>query len=177
MRALEGFGGRGALLPEQVWDEDNPANGMRLGMPTGSAMPLAWAHAEYIRLVRSIRDGAAFDRIAPVAERYLAARGRTDLEVWKPTRHAQRVARGATLRIQVPGPFRLRWTRDEWQTSNDTLAADSGPRRALRRPRDPAGAGGAGALHVLLDRATSTWATFRRAAATWEGADYSVEVG
>ncbi len=176
VRALEGFGGRGALLPEQVWDEDNPANGMRLGMPTGSAMPLAWAHAEYIRLVRSIRDGAAFDRIAPVAERYLAARGRTDREVWKPTRHAQRVARGATLRIQAPGPFRLRWTRDEWQTSNDTLAADSG---LGVRYVDLAIAPG----QAAPVRFTFFWTedidvgAFRRAAATWEGRDYSVAIG
>jgi len=139
-------------------------------------MPLAWAHAEYLRLLRSIRDGEVFDRVAPVAGRYLAGRGRTDLEVWKPTRHVQRIARGSTLRIQAPGPFRLRWTRDEWQGSSDTMAADTG----------------LGIYHVDLVippgqaapvRFTFYWMDdadvggFRRAGGTWEGTDYAVEVG
>ncbi len=176
VRALEGFAGRGALLPEQVWDEERPDDGMRLGMPTGSAMPLAWAHAEYLRLLRSVRDGAVFDRVEPVAERYLARRGRADLEVWKPTRHVRRVARGATLRIQAPGAFRLRWTRDDWQTANDTLAAETG---LGVRYVDLAIAPG----QAAPVRFTFFWpdeiraGAFRRAAASWEGRDYCVAVG
>lgn len=53
---------RGGLLPEQVWDAaDIPGQGLHNGGPTGSAMPLAWAHAELITLLRSLRDGAVFD--------------------------------------------------------------------------------------------------------------------
>jgi glucoamylase len=176
VRALEGFAGRGALLPEQVWDEDRPDDGMRLGMPTGSAMPLAWAHAEYLRLLRSVRDGAVFDRIEPVAGRYLARRGRTDLEVWKPSRHARTVARGATLRIQAPGTFRLRWTRDEWRSSADTLASDSGLGVSYVDLAVPPG-------QQAPLRFTFFWSgdvdagAFRRAGGTWEGIDYSVAVG
>ena len=33
-------------------------------------MPLAWAHAEYIKLVRSAADGQVFDLISEVADRY-----------------------------------------------------------------------------------------------------------
>ena len=44
---------------------------MRLGEPTGSAMPLMWAHAEYVKLLRSAADGKVFDQIPEVAERYL----------------------------------------------------------------------------------------------------------
>ncbi|MEO8053138.1 MAG: glycoside hydrolase family 15 protein, partial [Acidobacteriota bacterium] len=44
--AMEGFGSPTGLLPEQVWDEkDRPEVHMFLGRPTGSAMPLMWAHA------------------------------------------------------------------------------------------------------------------------------------
>jgi glucoamylase len=32
------------------------------------------------------------------------------------------VRRGFTLRIQAPAAFRLRWTRDEWQTVSDTAS-------------------------------------------------------
>ena len=176
VRALEGFGGRGALLPEQVWDEDRPDDGMRLGMPTGSAMPLAWAHAEYLRLLRSIRDGEVFDRIAPVAGRYLARRGRTDLEVWKPVRHAQRVARGATLRVQAPGAFRLRWTRDEWRSSSDTLASDSGLGVRYVDIAIPPGQSGPVRFTFFWLEDVDVGA-FRRTAGTWEGNDYSVAVG
>ncbi len=60
------------LLPEQVWDEpDRPDLYMFLGRPTGSARPLMWAHAEYIKLLRSVADGKVFDLVPEVAARYL----------------------------------------------------------------------------------------------------------
>ena len=73
LRAMEVFANGAGLLPEQVWDErtDRPEAGLFLGRPTGSAMPLMWAHAEYIRLLRSTHDGVVFDRISAVADRYL----------------------------------------------------------------------------------------------------------
>ena len=72
IRAIEGFASTTGLLPEQVWDEpDRPEAYMFLGRPTGSAMPLMWAHAEYIKLLRSVSDGRVFDLIPEVAHRYL----------------------------------------------------------------------------------------------------------
>jgi len=59
------------MLPEQLWDADDlPEKHMKFGGPTGSAMPLCWAHAEYISLVRSAHDGVCFDRVEPVFQRY-----------------------------------------------------------------------------------------------------------
>ncbi len=64
-------------MPEQVWDEANmPEAGMWLGKPAGSAVPLVWAHAEYLKLLRSAVDGKVFDRIDPVYERYCQPEGR-----------------------------------------------------------------------------------------------------
>ena len=38
-------------MPEQVWDESNRLDdGLELGRPAGSAVPLVWAHAEYLKL-------------------------------------------------------------------------------------------------------------------------------
>ena len=37
------------------------ARGLFRGQPTGSAAPLGWAHAEYVKLCRSIADGRVFD--------------------------------------------------------------------------------------------------------------------
>ena len=122
IRAMEGFASATGLLPEQVWDEpDRPEVYMYFGRPTGSAMPLMWAHAEYIKLLRSVRrwEGVRSD---PRGCETLSWRrkARQLFEVWKPTRQVRSVKRGYTLRIQVPAPFRLHWSGDEWQTVKDT---------------------------------------------------------
>ena len=125
IRAIESFASATGLLPEQVWDEqDKPEKHMFLGRPTGSAMPLMWAHAEYIKLLRSASDGRVFDLIPEVAHRYLGDRKACQpFEIWKPNRQVRVVKKGYTLRVQVPAPFRLHWTRDEWRTVKDTESA------------------------------------------------------
>lgn len=71
-RTLERCGGESGFLPEQVWDAaDIPGAGLFRGAPTGSAMPLAWAHAEYLKLCRSLHDGRIFDQPVQTVERYL----------------------------------------------------------------------------------------------------------
>ena len=124
IKAMEGFASKGGMLPEQVWDEsDCPDAKLCLGRPTGAAMPLMWAHAEYIKLLRSARDGAVFDRIDAVARRYQSGRRRNKpLEVWKFNRQAQSADAGATLRIQSPASFRLRSTLDDWKSSQDSTS-------------------------------------------------------
>ncbi|HET9184044.1 MAG TPA: glycoside hydrolase family 15 protein [Candidatus Angelobacter sp.] len=115
--AMENFATRSGMLPEQVWDEpDLPEARMYLGKPAGSAMPLMWAHAEYIKLLRSLRDGGIFDLIPVVADRYLKSRGRHDLEIWKITRQVRSITTGFTLRVVHPGSFRLRWSGADGQS-------------------------------------------------------------
>jgi len=122
IRTMERFASPTGLLPEQVWDEaDHPRAHMYLGRPTGSAMPLMWAHAEYIKLLRSVFDGQVFDFIPEVGDRYLRERRMCKpLEIWKPNRQTPSVKSGFTLRVQSPAPFRLHWTRDAWQAVEDT---------------------------------------------------------
>ncbi|MFN4260349.1 MAG: glycoside hydrolase family 15 protein [Gemmataceae bacterium] len=121
IKAMENFASANALLPEQIWDEpDRPDLFMYLGRPTGGAMPLCWAHAEYIKLVRSAADGQVFDLIPEVADRYLGNGTRQPLEVWKFNRQLQAVTPGQTVRIQTAAPFRLHWTNDDWKTRRDT---------------------------------------------------------
>jgi glucoamylase len=125
--ALENLSSNGGLLPEQIWDQpDIPSAFMFFGKPCGSAMPLMWAHAEYVKLLRSLADGKVFDRIAPVADRYLRDGGRKDLELWKPMRRLRSMIAGKILRIQDAGAFRLRWSVDELQTSHEELSISSG---------------------------------------------------
>jgi glucoamylase len=128
LHAMENFASETGLLPEQIWDEpDRPDLHLHFGCATGSASPLMWAHAEYIKLLRSFRDGRVFDRIPAVHERYAARRRkrRAEIEVWKFNRRVQSVQYSATLRILAPDPFRLRWTCDEWRHSTDTPSSET----------------------------------------------------
>jgi glucoamylase len=121
LRAMESFATTTRLLPEQLWDvADIPDCLLFYGKPTGSAMPLMWAHAEYIKLLRSQADSRVFDLIPEVADRYLHPRRRQPLEIWKANRKVRSVPAGVTLRIQAPAAFMLHWSRDNWLHSIDT---------------------------------------------------------
>jgi glucoamylase len=63
----------GYLLPEQVWDNEPPAGqpGFASGTGTFSATPLAWTHAQFIRLAFDIAAGRLLEQPAIVADRYL----------------------------------------------------------------------------------------------------------
>jgi len=124
---MENFSSSSGMLPEQIWDQpDLPEAHMYFGRPCGAAMPLMWAHAEYIKLLRSVRDRRVFDLVTPVAERYLEDRGRKDLEVWKLKRQVREIAAGKVLRVQVPGDFRLRWSINGGQDSQESASTASG---------------------------------------------------
>jgi glucoamylase len=127
IKALECFANAGAMLPEQVWDTlDIPEKQMFCGRPTGSAMPLVWAHAEYIKLLRSARDRAVFDLVEPVRRRYIEQNVTSDLQAWL-FNHKLRAAYGdRPLRIEANGRARLHWTVNEWVSVNDTELADEG---------------------------------------------------
>ena len=102
---------------------------MKLGQPAGSAVPLVWAHAEYLKLLRSAVDGKVFDRIDPVYERYCEPEGREGPRCWRFTafrRPIQTIAAGRTLRILDERRFEVRWTVDGWKTTNATPSRSLG---------------------------------------------------
>jgi glucoamylase len=109
------------LLTEQVWDEpDRPELDLVFGRPTGAAMPLAWAHAEYITLLRSIDDGQVFDRIPAVTARYQSRRRKgVPREIWKFNRQVAELRPGRALRVQAGAEFVLHWSDDDWRTAWD----------------------------------------------------------
>ncbi len=56
--AMIGFANDGGMIPEQVWDRsDSPGGEFRFGKGTGSATPLAWSMAQFIRLAINIKQG------------------------------------------------------------------------------------------------------------------------
>ena len=124
IHALEEFAKPNFLLPEQAWDEqDRPEAGLYSGRPTGSATPLLWAHAEYIRLLRSCADGEVFDVVPEVAARYIQNKPASRFEYWLPKHPIQRARRQCALRICAGEPFRLRWTDNNWATHRDSFSS------------------------------------------------------
>ncbi len=120
--AYEKFSSVGGMLPEQVWDhEDMPSEGMYEGRSAGSAQPLVWAHAEYIKLLRSVADGEIFDRISVVAERYEVPPGtrkfKSNLEIFQLARPIAAIPAGMTLRITDAQRFNVLYTFDNWMSS------------------------------------------------------------
>lgn len=70
LRAMENFANEGGMFPEQIWPLADVGN-LKRGKPAGSAMPLCWAHAEYISLVHSCHQGFPVDRLEEAWERYV----------------------------------------------------------------------------------------------------------
>jgi len=65
-------GNDGYMLPEQVWDDFPPSGqpGFTPGEGTFSATPLAWTHAQFVRLAWSIQVGRPVEQPKIVACRY-----------------------------------------------------------------------------------------------------------
>src|SRR6185503_4768492 len=127
----ERFATPGQMMPEQVWDEANrPHQGLVMGKPAGSASPLVWAHAEYLKLLRSAADGKVFDRIDAVYNRYSSREGRKrlrrDLEIYSLQRPIQKLPRGSILRILNETRFGITWSADGWKTVQTTVSRSFG---------------------------------------------------
>ena len=128
LRALEKFSSGIGLIPEQIWDApDLPSQHFLFGRKTGAAVPLLWAHAEYVKLRRSAADRKSCDLIEAVYDRYVRGQGQRDpMEVWKFNRQVPSIEIGTRLRIQADSPFLLHWTTDEWLHSTDARSRATG---------------------------------------------------
>jgi len=125
--AVESFAGAQGLLPEQIWDApDMPEKGLCFGRPSGSAMPLVWAHAEYLKLLRSLRDGRVFDMPPQTVERYLKNRTEPAWMVWRFNHKIRSLPAGKALRIETLEPSVVHWSADDWNTAHDTATRDTG---------------------------------------------------
>ena len=167
VRTLEGVATATGLLAEQVWDgPDDPPRHLFRGRPTGAAMPLAWAHAEYLTLVRSVEDGRPFDRIPAVEARYArSGRRRPAREVWKFRRQPRSIRPGTPVRFLAEAPFRLHVSTDGWASVRDL---DSTPTSVgvhwVDLPASPPAGG-------RIDF-TFYWPEASR----WEGRDFRIDV-
>jgi glucoamylase len=125
--AMEKFANAGGMLPEQVWDAPDLADGkMIFGRPTGSAMPLCWAHAEYLSLVRSHKDGICFDRPAPAYERYVKGKRKSAIEMWTFAHQLPTIETGKKLRLIAAAPGSVHWSADGWNSIGDVEMRNTG---------------------------------------------------
>jgi glucoamylase len=115
------------LLPEQVWDQpDIPALELFRGKPSGSACPLVWAHSEYIKLRRSLRDGRIFDQPPQTVQRYQVEKPVRQIFGWRFNNKCRTVPRFKTLRLVLLSPALVHWSLDSWNSSQDANTRDTG---------------------------------------------------
>jgi glucoamylase len=154
-------------LPEQVWDKvDIPARELFRGRPAGSAMPLVWAHAEHIKLLRSLRDGRVFDMPPQAVERYQTDKVISPLRSWRFNQKTRSIPAGKKLRVELLAAARIHWTVDEWGTSHDDDTREAGfGIHLVDLPTQDAAHG----AHI---RFTFYW----HDAGRWEGTDFAVVI-
>ncbi len=127
MKVLTAFANEGGMIPEQIWDSgDIPDRELFFGRPSGSAMPLVWAHAEYVKLARSLRDGHVFDMPSNTTLRYVKNKTDSPLVVWSFNHKCRTITFGKILRIGVLSRAIVHWSHDNWQTANEFDTKDSG---------------------------------------------------
>jgi glucoamylase len=127
LATMEAGASPGGLLPEQVWDgKPIPERELFPGKPSGSAMPLVWAHAELIKLLRSLADGAVFDRPPQPVRRYLREKRAARCRPWRPEWRTAAVPAGRVLRLDLPRAGLVRWSSDGWQTQHDARTHETG---------------------------------------------------
>ncbi|MEO8207651.1 MAG: glycoside hydrolase family 15 protein [Chloroflexota bacterium] len=125
--AMRHQGSEEAMIPEQVWDADPiPTRGLEPGRPSGSAMPLAWAHAEYVKLVRSIALGRPIDRPAAAWARYHGERPTAQRATWRIGAQRPSMTAGRILRFELLAPCRVHCSLDGWRSTLDVDAIDTG---------------------------------------------------
>ena len=159
--------GASRVLPEQVWDAaDIPALELFRGEPSGSACPLVWAHSEYIKLRRSIRDGKIFDQPPQTVQRYLKEEHVRQFFGWRFNNKTRSVPRNKTLRIVLLSAATVHWSIDNWKTAHDTNTRDTGLGiHILDLPTASLSSGGEAVF-------TFFWPKENR----WEGTDFRVKV-
>jgi glucoamylase len=166
LQAMAAMSGRCNMIPEQVWDTAPlPELFLYPGRPSGSAMPLAWAHAEFIKLTLSHALRRPFDRPDAVWQHYQGRRAQSARVFWCQQAPIKRLRVGERLLVCLHDPAIVHWGIDGWQDVKDTPTHDTGlglhvvslPSRHLRSGQ-------------CIDF------TFRRANSEWAGQDWRVDV-
>jgi len=127
LHAVENFANPTGMIPEQVWDTDDiPSRNLYFGRPSGSSMPLAWAHAEYVKLRRSLADGRIYDQHPQVYERYVVQRTGSPFVLWRVNHQRTHLPEGKDIRVELRGSATIFWQSDHEGTEHKTETHDTG---------------------------------------------------
>jgi len=165
LHTMEKSADESGLIPEQDWDApDIPPLELFFGRPSGSARPLVWAHAEYLKLRRSLRDGKVFDQPPQTYQRYVVEKRPCLIFIWSFNHKARSMPHGKRLRLQIQAPARAHWSTDAWVHAQDMDSRDTGTGvHVVDLPTDKLPAGS----RVIF---TFYWTQDKR----WEGTDFEV---
>ena len=110
---MAGFANEGLMIPEQVWDSPrSPRPEFKFGEGAGSATPLAWSMAQFIRLAVNLEAGRNLDTPEVVAARYVKqpppANAGGSEGAFPDAEVLQRLEAGTTLRVGGPVPQGVR---------------------------------------------------------------------
>ncbi|WP_297374787.1 glycoside hydrolase family 15 protein [Acidiferrobacter sp.] len=165
LQAMAAMAGQGGLLPEQVWDSAPiPKYDLTPGRPSGSAMPLVWAHGEFVKLCHSHVLGVPIDRPVATWRRYRGVRPTPDFRIWQLHQQPRHLRVGEELRIALSAPFTVHWGQDGWQNVCDTPSEDWGLLQVAILPR------------TALRDAHSLQFTLRWAGGDWIGQDFHIDI-
>jgi glucoamylase len=116
LRTMKAMSGGCGLIPEQVWDAAPIAHAnLQPGYPTGSAMPLVWAHGEFVKLAASLQLRRPSDRPEEVWLRYAGKRPQITRAHWTQRMPVSNVPRGCPISFIFEQPTLVHWGRDDWQ--------------------------------------------------------------
>jgi len=156
------------LLPQLGWNKsDIPERELFHDDSADRTIPLVWAHAEHIKLRRSLPEGRIFNMPPRPVERYQIDKTESLFRGWRFNDKMRSIPAGKKLRIELLASARVHWTADEWATSHDddTREIGSGIHLVdLATQNVPRGS------HI---RFTFYWRDTER----WEGMDFAVKVG
>jgi glucoamylase len=164
---LESFANDSGMISEQVWDSpDISERELHFGRPSGSAMPLVWAHAEHLKLQRSLTDGRIFDLPPQTVQRYLVEKTVSPRLTWRYNHKIRSIPIGKILRVELLASATIHWTCNDWSTAADTDTRDAG--LAIHMADLP--------TETLSEGSQVTFTFHWSVANRWEGADFLVRI-
>lgn len=127
LEAMAAMAGVAGLIPEQVWDSAAiPERNLELGRPSGSAMPLVWAHSEFIKLCYSRTLGYPVDRPVATWQRYQGKRPEIAHDIWGPRYRPRHIKQGNQFTIALRAQALVHWGINGWKDARDNETRDTG---------------------------------------------------
>ncbi len=167
LRMMTKMTGPAGMMPEQVWDGPPlPGRLLQPGKPTGSAMPLVWAHAEFLKLLRARADKRPLELLKCVETHLRRKAPHAGAWHWRTDTPFDALPADRELLIDLGEPFVLHIGFDGWQAAEDRKSAPLPfGRHGVRLARSE-----------LAGRTNLDFTLYRTQAEAWDGTDYHVRL-